>query len=643
MVVTLLIVLVLLFVLFRLMPGSAAMGLFMTPGITEIERNQIALRYGFAKEIELPGEYFLYTFNPTEIGQYTIEIESGGDTMQATFNVNIDPAQTDMNPPVIYNLDAVASGNTTISLVLNATDQSNFRNVRADIIYPDFTIIDDVVFTESETTAGAFTREIEDVMEGIYTVRLEATDVNKNVASAAMRFNVTTDATGNIASVVSELKVWNVNIDVPDGSIDETGDGIVIRARAEGVSSVTMTVATPDNTSQQLTLSSGGANWYNASSYSIPINGMFEISVIADGFEAFSSFPVNAAPSSLQIPADSTVLSDFSIKREQQHVLVDEYPFIYSSDNVPEIVTNVTAVQSNGNRVEGNLEATLTFPDGSSSDVFFKHPNDIVDRSMLEQFYFYMKSMLLFDFGISFEDSRPVWDVMLEKIPPTLLLFGSSLILSFMIGIIIGVIVAWRRGSVLELSTIVVTLFMYSMPIFWSALIAQWIFFVQLEWFPLSGMGGISETGERLLGMAYVSDVLWHLALPLMTLSILSLAGTVLLMRSSMLEVMGEDFITTARAKGLRPRTVVYKHAARNAMLPVVTSMALAVGGIISGGVLTETIFSWPGMGTLLVRGTLMHNYPIVQGAFYIMAGMTVLGNMFADILYAYLDPRVQL
>jgi len=128
-----------------------------------------------------------------------------------------------------------------------------------------------------------------------------------------------------------------------------------------------------------------------------------------------------------------------------------------------------------------------------------------------------------------------------------------------------------------------------------------------------------------------------------MTLTVLGLAGTILLMRSSMLEVMGEDFITTARAKGLKTRTVVYKHAARNAMLPVVTSMALSLGGIISGGVLTETIFSWPGMGVLLVTGTLTHNYPIVQGAFYIMAMMTVLGNMFADILYAYLDPRVQL
>ena len=127
------------------------------------------------------------------------------------------------------------------------------------------------------------------------------------------------------------------------------------------------------------------------------------------------------------------------------------------------------------------------------------------------------------------------------------------------------------------------------------------------------------------------------------TLTVLHLAGTILLMRSSMLEVMGEDFITTAKAKGLKQRTVIYKHAARNAMLPVVTSMALALGSVISGGVLTETIFSWPGMGTLLVKGTLMHNYPVVQGAFYILAGMTIVGNMVADILYAYLDPRVQL
>jgi peptide/nickel transport system permease protein len=181
------------------------------------------------------------------------------------------------------------------------------------------------------------------------------------------------------------------------------------------------------------------------------------------------------------------------------------------------------------------------------------------------------------------------------------------------------------------------------MPIFWFALIMQWVFYAQLGWFPLAGMGGIDSSGNPIEGFAWFVDVLWHLTMPLITLVILGLAGTILLMRSAMLEVIGEDFTTTAKAKGLKERTVVYRHVARNAMLPVVTSMAMSVGSIISGGVLTETIFSWYGMGTLLIEGTLSKDFPVVQGAFYILALLTIFGNMAADILYAWLDPRVQL
>ncbi|MCK5397916.1 MAG: ABC transporter permease, partial [Thermoplasmata archaeon] len=196
---------------------------------------------------------------------------------------------------------------------------------------------------------------------------------------------------------------------------------------------------------------------------------------------------------------------------------------------------------------------------------------------------------------------------------------------------------------VFEMGTIITTLFFYSMPIFWFALIMQWIFYSQLGWFPLGGVGGISPEGDPLHGLEWFSDILWHLAMPLVTLMILGLAGNILLMRSAMLEVIGEDFTVTAKAKGLKERTVIYKHVARNAMLPVVTAMAMSIGGIISGGVLTETIFSWYGMGTLLIEGTLTKDFPVVQGAFYVLALITILGNMMADMLYAWLDPRVQL
>jgi peptide/nickel transport system permease protein len=255
-----------------------------------------------------------------------------------------------------------------------------------------------------------------------------------------------------------------------------------------------------------------------------------------------------------------------------------------------------------------------------------------------------MKTMLVFDFGTSYIYQRNTWEVIMERVPSTMLLFGSAMIVSYVLGITIGVIVAWRRGTVVEMGTIIVTLFFYSMPIFWFALIMQWVFYSQLGWFPLAGMGGVNPaTGEALKGLEWFISVLHHLTMPLITLVILGLAGTILLMRSAMLEVIGEDFTTTAKAKGLKERQVVFRHVARNAMLPVVTSMAMSIGGIISGGVLTETIFSWYGMGTLLIEGTLTKDFPVVQGAFYIMALLTILGNMGADILYAWLDPRVQL
>ena len=640
MTITLLIVLVLLFVLFRLMPGDAAMGLFMKPGITESEKDQIALRYGFAKEIELPGNHFLYNYNPSEIGEYSILIDVNGDSMQSTFHVNVDPVETDLNPPDIYNINAVVSGSNNITLMVNATDQSAFRNARYTMTLPNFVTLDTEVMTEA--SPGNFEIQMFDVAPGTYTMLTEVNDAFQNTATAAMKFNVTTDAvTGNVTSVATTFRLWNIHTSIADGSIAENGDTVNIMARSEGAATVSLDMATPDNTTTTVVLTSSGTLY--SGSYAIPGSGMYDIIFTADGIEGVSTIPVNSIATAPTIPGDSGVLSDFSIGVERSGVMVNEYPFILSQQELLRIVINATGTQSNDDRLAGSLTGTIDLPDGSAAIGILTHPTDIVDRTMIEQFYFYMKSMLLFDFGNSFEDNRPVWDVIIERVPPTLLLFGSSLILSYVIGIVVGVIVAWRRGTVLELGTIVVTLFLYSMPIFWSALIAQWIFFVQLKWFPLSGLGGVSGTGEKLLGMAYVSDILWHLALPLMTLTVLGLAGTILLMRSSMLEVMGEDFITTARAKGLKTRTVVYKHAARNAMLPVVTSMALSLGGIISGGVLTETIFSWPGMGILLVQGTLKHNYPIVQGAFYIMAMMTVLGNMFADILYAYLDPRVQL
>lgn len=288
--------------------------------------------------------------------------------------------------------------------------------------------------------------------------------------------------------------------------------------------------------------------------------------------------------------------------------------------------------------------ATIVKPDGNREDVFMFHPQHVERRSMLEQFGTYMVGMLTGNFGTSFYTRTPVLDEIAIRIGPTLLLFGTALAISYVFGILLGAILAWRRGSKMELSAIVVSLFFYSMPVFWFGLVLLWVFAFKLGWFPLGGIGGFDpNTGTPYAGLQYAADLVWHLALPAGNLVILSLAGLVLLMRNSMLEVMGEDYIVTAKAKGLKERTVMYKHAARNALLPVVTVLALSIAGVISGGVLTETIFSWPGMGAFLVQSTLQQDYPSVQAAFFILAVLAVLANMVADVLYAYLDPRVRL
>jgi len=261
---------------------------------------------------------------------------------------------------------------------------------------------------------------------------------------------------------------------------------------------------------------------------------------------------------------------------------------------------------------------------------------------LYKQYVIYMKSMLTLDFGDSFITGQPVWDELKTRVPPTALLFGTATILAYLIGIALGVVLAWRRGTHLELGALVISLVFYSMPLFWFGLIMLWIFSFQYHIFPLGGMMDPPPEGGW-KGLQEYTNILWHLTLPLLTLTVLSLAGNILLMRNSMLEVMGDDFIVTAKAKGLSERTVMYKHAARNATLPVVTAMALSIGAIISGGVLTETIFSWPGMGKLLVDSTIGQNFPVVQGTFFILAILTILGNILADLLYAYLDPRVQL
>ena len=266
------------------------------------------------------------------------------------------------------------------------------------------------------------------------------------------------------------------------------------------------------------------------------------------------------------------------------------------------------------------------------------------------QFLPYIRNMLVMDFGESFTTHQPVWKEISERLPYTLLLFGTAQILGTLLSVLAGIVMAWRRGSKMEIAGIVASLFFFAMPLFWFGLLLLMVFFgwwgltFGAPLFPVGGFGGYDpDSGEPFPFPQNAIDVAWHMVLPLVTLMLLNLAGGILLMRNAMLEILGEDYIVTARAKGIGERRVMLHHAARNAMLPVVTSVALSTAGVVSGGILTETVFSWPGMGLYLVQRTISYDYPAIQGAFYILALITIISNWAADVLYAWLDPRIRL
>ena len=268
------------------------------------------------------------------------------------------------------------------------------------------------------------------------------------------------------------------------------------------------------------------------------------------------------------------------------------------------------------------------------------------DKPPLERYALYMVNMLTFDFGLSFSRAVSVWDILEDRIPRTLLLFGSATILAYLIGIYLGALIAWRRGGVLDGGTVVVSLVFYNMPSFWIGLIFLVIFASELDWFPLTGW--YDETDVILglqagdLGFKFL-DILWHMFLPMIVLLLLSLAGTVLLMRTAMLDVIGENYMITAKAIGLPERKVLFKHGTRNAMLPVVTSFIIAFVFAIGGAVVLENVFSFPGMGALYIQSLNQLDFPVAEATLYIITLMVLLGNFAADLLYSYLDPRVRI
>ena len=245
---------------------------------------------------------------------------------------------------------------------------------------------------------------------------------------------------------------------------------------------------------------------------------------------------------------------------------------------------------------------------------------------VIVQYWRFFKGTLRGDFGQSFRHSQPALDLVLERMPATIQLTLAALFLALVIAVPVGIISAIKRNSILDHIGMTGALLGQSTPVFWLGIMLILIFSVTFQIFPSSGRGEIQ-----------------HLVLPAITLGMFSMARTARMMRSSMLEVLGQDYIKTAKAKGLAPGIVILKHALKNASIPVVTIVGMELGTLLGGAVITETIFAWPGVGRLAIQAIYNRDYPVVQASVFILASIFVMVNLIVDLIYTYLDPRVKL
>lgn len=264
-----------------------------------------------------------------------------------------------------------------------------------------------------------------------------------------------------------------------------------------------------------------------------------------------------------------------------------------------------------------------------------------LDQPLHVQYWNWLSRLLVLDFGNSFsQDGRKVADKILERMPITIFINIASLVLIFLIAVPIGVLSATYQNSLFDKATTVFVFVGFAVPHFWLALLLMILFGVHLGWLPISGLKSLNY--EYLPASVQVWDRISHLILPIFISAFGGLAGLSRYMRSNMLEVIRQDYITTAKAKGLSPRKVIFKHALRNALLPVITILGLSIPGLIGGSVIFETIFAIPGMGQLFYASVMARDYPVIMGILVIGAVLTLVGNLIADLSYALADPRIR-
>jgi len=266
-----------------------------------------------------------------------------------------------------------------------------------------------------------------------------------------------------------------------------------------------------------------------------------------------------------------------------------------------------------------------------------------LDKPLPEQFLSYVRNTLTGDLGISYKYRQPVSEVIADRIWPTLLLVGLSTVLAAVIGLRIGVRAAWNRGSRFDRFATGTTVTLYAMPEFWLGILLIVTFSVGIG--PLPGIfptGGMNTAGVDASSWAGFLDVSEHLVLPVLTLTLAYLAEYALVMRSSLIDEMGSDYLVTARAKGLRDAMVRRRHAVPNALLPAVTLVVLNLGFVVSGAITVETVFSWPGLGLLSYEALRVPDFPLLQGVFLLFSSGVIVANLVGDLLYGVLDPRVR-
>lgn len=282
--------------------------------------------------------------------------------------------------------------------------------------------------------------------------------------------------------------------------------------------------------------------------------------------------------------------------------------------------------------IPGDPAATILGPQASVEEINNMRITMGLDKSIWEQFINYLKDLFVGNLGYSYAYNQSVTSLILERFPNTIILSVFALVLALGIGIPAGVISAYKRNTVIDYLVMVISLVGVSMPVFWLGVMLVLVFSVNLGLLPATGMGDMTEG---------IGTYLSHIILPSITLATIPMSRFARITRSSMLEVLSEDYIRTARAKGLKERAVIWKHALKNAFNPILSVLGMQVAGLLGGSLLTETIFSWPGMGRLIVDAIDRRDYGVVQGAVIFIAVIYVVTTLVIDILYKVVNPKI--